>query len=866
MPFAGFENFSACVAAQEKKGKSNESARRICGALMQRFEKSADLSETEKHPLKSFAERGGAACLSLDALTESEKKEYAKVVAGLDDLDDSEIDILTDGDLAKVLQKYAIDPNDPDEENEITECFITGDDDMVMSSADVLAAWTRRSMKSMGEQRMVTQKDAMRDDARAVDIAQRESAQAVSTLKQTVSKTAVGTTQQQAELGQSRISHDTMQLEIVEPPYPPELLAAFLEVDEVHFRCVRTKVTDSVGRDFQIVPTVTVRPDENLNEEGRDIKDKDGIPPIPAMPHGAADIVIGPDRTGLEPGTAATAMAGSAGLGAANRASNGQVAPLRRNKRLGSFRGFMDMAKSALGMNGSITKRGKQTSRKSIVSQDEIDDEVQIVEDFISDANEILGFEGVIDRACMDYEGIGWGAIEVIRSANMKVARIAHVPAVRVRVLKGWKGFVEIVSHDRSDGSNVSGGKYVYYQNFNQKIMSKRKHPITGMLLPFDPAMDGELSPMTATWNLVDRDTGMPMEPSAENLARAANEILWIPRHHANTIYYGYTDVVPALGWLLANVHIRDYLLQFFEHNTVPRYAIIIEGAKLAEPVKKAITQYFSTQVKGKAHKTLIIPIPSMRGEVKVRFEKLDADANEGSFQETKKNNAQAIMTAHGVSPAIIGIAEASELGSGKGLSQAEIYKDRIVTPSQRYWARKLNRMFNRGLGVNLVAIKFNPLDIRDEKAEMEVLTGYLKVGVTTINAIRKRTGTGPPIPGGGRAFIVMGNTIMFVDELTEASSTEREELLGEVESLQGDMKMQQMGIEKKEQDAAVKEKEKVDAQSAKAAAGAKAGPGQRSSVGAQTNPTKVGGTGGGTGGKAAGGKGTPAKAKQAAT
>jgi len=38
MPFAGFKDFGACVAAQTRKGKSPTSARKICGALQARAE------------------------------------------------------------------------------------------------------------------------------------------------------------------------------------------------------------------------------------------------------------------------------------------------------------------------------------------------------------------------------------------------------------------------------------------------------------------------------------------------------------------------------------------------------------------------------------------------------------------------------------------------------------------------------------------------------------------------------------------------------------------------------------------------------------------------------------------------------------
>jgi hypothetical protein len=177
-----------------------------------------------------------------------------------------------------------------------------------------------------------------------------------------------------------------------------------------------------------------------------------------------------------------------------------------------------------------------------------------------------------------------------------------------------------------------------------------------------------------------------------------------------------------------------------------------------------------------------------MRGEVKVRFEKLDADVQESSFLESRKSNSQAIMAAHGVSPAIIGISEHSELGSGKGLSQAEIYKDRIVTPSQRRWETCINKLFRLGLGVQLVALKFNPLDIRDLEAEQAIYGGYLERGVVSINQVRKRVGLGDPLEGGDRPFVEGKNGTMFIDELTEAGSDEKQMLEDEIVTLQQDI------------------------------------------------------------------------------
>lgn len=39
MPIGPYKNFASCVAAQKRKGKSEESARKICGEIEQRSKK-----------------------------------------------------------------------------------------------------------------------------------------------------------------------------------------------------------------------------------------------------------------------------------------------------------------------------------------------------------------------------------------------------------------------------------------------------------------------------------------------------------------------------------------------------------------------------------------------------------------------------------------------------------------------------------------------------------------------------------------------------------------------------------------------------------------------------------------------------------
>lgn len=447
-------------------------------------------------------------------------------------------------------------------------------------------------------------------------------------------------------------------LGMIDPPYPPLVLAAYLQIDEIHWRCVRTKVTDQVGRRYEISPKPTQK--------------------------------------------------------------------------------------------GQYEQAEPDDAKKK-----KITNETKLVRNFIESCNPIDEFEGIIEAACMDYESVGWCGIEAIRSRDKMLSRLNHIPADRIRVRKDWKGFIEL----------KSGNDHTYFQNFGEKVLSTRKDYL-GQSDRYDPIKDGPIEKnRRLQWNLIDRQTG----EKTTNLDKAANELIFIRKIHPATVYYGLPDTVPAAGHIESNINIRDFFLQFFEHNAVPQYAVIVKGAKMAQPVKELIMKFFKEEVKGRAHQTLIIPVPSAGGEVEVIFEKLSADEREGSFQETRKNNRDAIMAAHGVSPAIIGIAEHSELGSGKGLSQAEIYKDRIVTPGQWRWGRMLTKMFKYGLGVTDICLEFDPLDIRDEKAQAE--TGRIRItsGQSSINQERQWSGFGDPIPGGDRPFIVLqGGQIVFIEDLVK--------------------------------------------------------------------------------------------------
>jgi len=434
----------------------------------------------------------------------------------------------------------------------------------------------------------------------------------------------------------------------IDPPFDPNLLALFLEADEIHFRCCEVKTMDTLGR---------------------------------AYTFGLKDVELKP-------------------------------------------------------------------------TDEELAAEVAILKDFKTTCNKYDKFDGTIQQVSLDFESVGWGCLDVVRSMDKRASYISHLQAQRIKILPNFEGFVE----------EVADGKKRFYQPFGRKVVSANRADIYGVPEDFDIEKDGSWD--NAVWNLRDVDT---FEITTD-ASRACSELLYIPKYHPKSVYYGIPDYIPAIGYMLGNINIRNFLLQYFDHNAIPQYAVIIKGADLSEDVKNLIMAYFSRDVKGDTHKTLVIPIPAV-GDVDVHFERLETSGTSTEYETVRKSNQISIMVSHGVSPAIIGITETASLGSGKGDQQERNYIERLVIPNQIRWSGELNTFFAKGLGLKYAGIVLNPYSIAQRVEMLEKDIDVMNAGLLTLNEVRLRNNLGPKVDGGDRLFISSITGIQFVDEMADAVS-----------------------------------------------------------------------------------------------
>ena len=99
------------------------------------------------------------------------------------------------------------------------------------------------------------------------------------------------------------------------------------------------------------------------------------------------------------------------------------------------------------------------------------------------------------------------------------------------------------------------------------------------------------------------------------------------------------------------------------------------------------------------------------------------------------------------------------------------------------------------GLGVQIVELHFNPLDIRDRKEEKDVLVGYQARGDMSTNEVRQESGLGDPVDGGNDPYFIVGGKIVFIKELPEIAKIPLMERLGLLEK-SGDLPRDKGGNE----------------------------------------------------------------------
>jgi capsid portal protein len=216
------------------------------------------------------------------------------------------------------------------------------------------------------------------------------------------------------------------------------------------------------------------------------------------------------------------------------------------------------------------------------------------------------------------------------------------------------------------------------------------------------------------------------------------NEIIHFKIYTPKNTYYGVPSAVSAAAAIVGDKFAKEYNIDYFENKAIPRYAIILKGAKLSNKSKQELINYFRKEVKGRNHGTLVVPIPSSIGaDTDIRFEKLEAGIQDASFDKYRKSNRDEILVANRVPAPKVGVYDNANLAVSRDSDKT--FKMQVVGPDQAIIEKRLNRMMMEF--TDLYTIHFKTIDLIDEDIQSRINDRYLRTEVISPNEVRSGLG-----------------------------------------------------------------------------------------------------------------------------
>jgi len=333
-------------------------------------------------------------------------------------------------------------------------------------------------------------------------------------------------------------------------------------------------------------------------------------------------------------------------------------------------------------------ERADSPEKKARVRQDLIRERKKLINLF-DDSNDEDTFVETMIKLWTDYLAIGNAYLEIGRTNSGKIGYIGHIPAINLRVRRGRDGYVQIARHGKLQS--------VFFRNFQDVETSD---PINGDSRP--------------------------------------NEIIHFKSYSPTNNYYGVPSAVTAIGAILGDKYAKNYNIDYFENKAIPRYAIILKGAKLSNKSKQELVNYFRTEVKGRNHGTLIIPLPASLGsDVDLKFEKLENTVQDASFDKYRKSNRDEILVANRVPAPKVGVYDNANLAVSRDADKT--FKVQVVGPDQKIIEKKIGQIVKEF--TDLVSFEFERIDLVDEDVQSKIRERYLRTAVISPNEVRDYLG-----------------------------------------------------------------------------------------------------------------------------
>lgn len=371
------------------------------------------------------------------------------------------------------------------------------------------------------------------------------------------------------------------------------------------------------------------------------------------------------------------------------------------------------VARDALGKGWSLQpRRGRKDADEAVRNEIEMKlDEIDATE----------GFQETLVRAGEDYKATGNAYLELTNS-DEHLFELVHIPA---HTMRRHSDQIRYVQHR---GARRAWFKCIGYDQYEVNYKTGEIHKIKG--------------------DLTEREKFYGyMQGPIKDRSLVASEVIHIANYNIRSDYYGTPDVIPAIYAILGDKYRAEYNIDFFENHAMPAYAVTVTGADLDEDTIAQIKGFFNNDLKENRHSTIVLsaskdPNSPDATPIEFKFQALTPDTREASFENYRKDNRDEILSAHGVPPYRLGIAETGALGGSTAAESTEIYKDSVIKPFQKAFADEINRyIIWRIFEAYDWEFVFESLDTEDKTQTLDQLIKLVGVGALSPNELREKMG-----------------------------------------------------------------------------------------------------------------------------
>lgn len=311
----------------------------------------------------------------------------------------------------------------------------------------------------------------------------------------------------------------------------------------------------------------------------------------------------------------------------------------------------------------------------------------------------------VFEQARQDFHGIGWLAIELIYTADDRLAGLAHLPAKTVRV------------RSDGDGSRTAGHGYVQKRD--------------GDTVYFAEAGDRHREDVNGNDDslYVNRENG---EVTDDRPSNPSNEILFIPNPHPNALYYGIPTWVSEIQTMVGDHEARRFNREFFEWDAMGQYFVVVEGGTLTESSRDDVRNLVKSLREEEGRRVAVLEADELEsnditldgddgGNARIRIEQLQNHGDEDmAFISYRERNEHDIAKVHEVPPQLV-----NNMGDSNRSNIKESIRDftkEVIEPAQERFAGRLYSIIHQMIfDVDDWTLEFRTKGAENEREKAEV-------------------------------------------------------------------------------------------------------------------------------------------------